>query len=349
MRVGLYDCDLVPTGKNGLSIDLLKLAGEYREKNDIYSFLPSLTNLDLYTKIHYWCDINKHFLSNDLLRSNLMPGGKNFGIKIPKEIEDINYNTNLYQKWFEKFGDKRKTYNARIKSLLKGNHLRLARDENILNYGKHINPTNKLMYIHDDNIFSIKNWTDIFDEISEIKTASFGFRYPVIIQNIEDNENLDKYRLSDSFCKRYFDLNVNKEQLLSFANVYHENAAKSAFMISPPTFGSNREKVQYIREIVSKVIFCQSKFKYFSLTYSDNLFFGEEFRYFLLLLLEWRKSSIMLNANHKFSFMSYLTNDYSIDWAAVTYIFDLDPEIKRLCVMNPNNVNEEIIYESVRN
>lgn len=347
MRVGLYDCDLDNEGKHGLSIDLLKLAGDYRNKNDIYSLIPTLTNLDLYTKIHYWSDLQPRYLTPDLVRNNIEPGGRSFGIKIPKEIEDVSYSTDIYRKWFEKNISKARIAKERAHQLLYGNHLRLERDGQTLNYSKHINPTNKLMMIYDENIFNVNNWKDILDDISEIKGSRIGFRYPVICDNLQNSLDIDKYTHSNFFSYRCYDLNCDKNTFFEFLKIYSENGAYSNFMISPPTFGTNHEKVQYIRKILSRIIFCQSKLSYFSLSYNDNIYFSDEFENFLKNLVEWRKCQIMnMRKNERFSFMNYLIRNYCTDWHAINYIFELEPEIKKLSVITPSRrISEEILYE----
>lgn len=348
MRVGLYDYDLDSDCRNGISLDLLKLAGDYRNKNDIYSLIPNLSNIDLYTKVHFWSDLcsNINNLPQEISNSKIEVGGSSFGIKIPEEIEDIKYTTDLYKKWFEKNGSNKKRARAKIKTILKASHIRLKRDDKILDYAKHI--TNRNIIIYDNNIFNINNWEDIFDDISSyVKSPIFGFRYPIIIDSLEKNLKINKYQTSGMFCIQYFDLNSTNEEFLNFIEVYKDDYYKNAFMIAPPRFETNQEKVLYIKKILSRVIFCQSNLRSFSLLYKDNIYFNNEFRYFLMLLLEWRKYTIMcIREKRKISFMNYLTGTMNIDWFSINYIFNLDPDIKKLCILNPTKkLSKEILYE----
>ena len=348
MRVGLYDYDLDSDCRNGISLDLLKLAGDYRNKNDIYSLIPNLSNIDLYTKVHFWSDLcsNINNLPQEISNSKIEVGGSSFGIKIPEEIEDIKYTTDLYKKWFEKNPSSKKTTKDKIKSILKASHIRLERDNNILNYRKHI--INRLLILYDTDIFKINNWEDIFDDIvSFVGKPMFGFKYPIIIDSMEKNFKINKYQISAMFSSQYFDLNSSEEDFLNFLDTYKGNDHKNAFVIAPQRFETNHEKILYVKKILSRVIFCQSNLKYFSLIYKDNNFFNDEFRYFLMLLLEWRKYTIMcIRENKKISFMNYLTGTMNIDWFSINYIFELDSDIKKLCILNPTKkLSREILYE----
>lgn len=349
MRVGLYDYDLNSDCSNGISLDLLKLAGDYRNKNDICSLIPNLSNIDLYTKIHFWSDVNNNLnnLPKEITSDKIEVGGLSFGVKIPKDIEDIRYTTDLYKKWFEKNASNKKIVENKIKSILKASHIRLERDNVILNYKKHI--VNRLLILYDTDIFKINNWEDIFDDIvSFVGKPVFGFKYPIIIDSMEKNSKINKYQISAMFGTRYFDLNSSKDDFLNFLNTYKGNYRKNAFVIAPRRFDTNHEKILYVKKILSRVIFCQSNLKVFSLVYKDNNFFNGEFRYFLMLLLEWRKYTIMcMKERKKISFMNYLTGTMNIDWFSINYIFELDPDIKKLCILNPTKkLSQEILYES---
>lgn len=353
MRVGLYDCDLDKKGANGLSIDLLKLARYYRGKNDIYSLIPNLTNLDLYTKIHYWSDLNFHYLPPELMKDNFEVGGKVFGLKIPKEIEDVKYNNELYRSWFEKYGDTGTVSKKRIAGLLGSTHLRLQRDNDILNYSSHIDLSNRTIIIHDENIFSIQNWQDILDDIQSNKKFSFGFRYPVVINNIKEKEQLDQYPCSGGYCRKFFNLNSKKGDFLFFVDNYDSyfSYARNVFVLPSQSFKTNHEKIQYVKKILSRVIFCQSRVKRFFLTIEDNPFLGDELECFFKYLSSWHRYNYAESQKTKnyrpITIMNYLAHNTITDWQQINHVFELDPEIKKLCLLNPGKkLSEEILYES---